>query len=306
MPTGLANPIWLLGLVLPALLAAWSLIRRPHIVVLPLDHSTVKSSVWLGRMVRMAALLPALLLAVAIVLLASPTRAGRPSAERVMTNIQFVLDLSGSMTESFGTGTRYDASIAALEKFTTHRRGDAFGLTVFGNEVLHWTPLTKDLDAIRTAAPFLRPEDMPAQFGGTEIGKALRAAFEQVRSRGAEGGMIVLVSDGISADLWGSAPQQIGSEFAAAGVVLYSIHIGGEQTPSPLFELVRPTGGQVFHAQDAGALAAVFADIDRLQPIRMRPTAPRPIDAFLLPAGLGLAVLGFYLLTLLGLRATPW
>jgi Ca-activated chloride channel family protein len=305
IPTSFANPWWLLALIAPMLLAAWELLRRPHTLVLPLDHGRQRSGVWLERLLRAAALLQSLLLAVAIILLAGPQRLDRPTEERVLTNMEFVVDVSGSMNSRFGEGTRYDGSIAAIQGFTTHRRGDAFGLTIFGNEVLHWTPLTKDLEAIRAAAPFLKPENMPPQFGGTEIGKAVRAALKRVRERG-EGGMMVLISDGQSADLHGDTARRIGGELAASQVVLYAIHVGDERVPKDLYDLTRPGGGQVFAARNPAALEAIFSHIDRLQPVRLRPTTPRPIESWTLPAIVGLAVLGLYQVSALGLRYTPW
>jgi Ca-activated chloride channel family protein len=293
-------------LVLPGALAAWEMIRRRHTLVLPLDHGQQASGVWLARWLRLAGLLPALLLTVAIVLLAGPMRPAKPAAERVLTNIEFVVDVSGSMSSPFGEGTRFDASLVAIEAFTTHRQGDAFGLTIFGNEVLHWTPLTKDLAAIRTAAPFVRPGQMPSQFGGTEIGKALRATLRQVRERGQSDGLLVLISDGESADLGGGEAQQVGSELAAAGIVLYAIHVGDDSVPADLYALTRPSGGQVFAAKQPAALDAIFSRIDSLQPVRVRPTAPRQIDCFALPAIAGLTLLGLYQTCLFGLRYTPW
>lgn len=305
IPTSFSNPVWLYALVVPVLLAAWELTRRPHTLVLPLDHGRRQSGLWLGRLLRCAALLPALLLSVAVVLLAGPQRPDRPGEERVLTNMEFVMDVSGSMGSQFGEGTRYDGSISAIQAFTTHRQGDAFGLTIFGNEVLHWTPLTKDLNAIRAATPFLSPDNMPSQFGGTEIGKAVRASLLRMRQRG-QGGIMVLLSDGESADLDGDVPRRIGGELAAAGIVLYAVHIGDEQVPRDLYELTRPSGGQVFAARNPAALDAIFAHIDRLQPARLRPTAPRPIEACGLPALIGLVLLGLHQLAAFGLRYTPW
>jgi Ca-activated chloride channel family protein len=306
IPTSFANPGWLFALLLPALLVVWEMVRQPHRLVLPFDHGEQAQGVWLRRLLRGTAVLPALLLSVSIVLLARPRCPDRPTEERVLTNIEFVMDVSGSMREQFGNGTRFDGSIASIQAFTTHRRGDAFGLTIFGNEVLHWTPLTKDLDAIRTATPFLRPEHMPSQFRGTEIGKALRECLRQIRGRGQSDGLIVLISDGESADLGAGTARQVGSELAAAGVVLYAIHVGGESAPADLYELTRPNGGLVFAAENPASLQAVFSHIDRLQPVKLTPAAPQQIDAFGLPVLVGFVFMGLYQFSLFGLRYTPW
>lgn len=306
IPTGFAHSEWLYALVLPAALAVWEWTRRRPGLVLPFDHGSQTSGAWLGRLLRAAATLPALLLAVAIVLAARPIRPDQPTAERVLTNIEFVIDVSGSMSSEFGEATRFDASLEAIRAFTSHRRGDAFGLTIFGNEVLHWTPLTKDLAAIGSSAPFVRPDDMPPQFGGTEIGKALRATLAQVRRRGQSDSLLVLVSDGESADLGGGEANRVGSELAAAGVVLYAIHVGDEGVPSDLYDLTGPNGGQVFAASEPSALPAIFGHIDRLQPVRLQPKASRSIDACRLPALAGAGLLALFALASLGWRYTPW
>src|SRR5207248_3209631 len=107
---------------------------------------------------EVAASLPAVLLAVALVLLAGPQRPGKPGTKRKLTNIEICLDISGSMTAKFGEGSRYDAAMKSVEEFVDYCKGDAVGLTFFGNSVLHWVPLTADPSAIKCAPPFMRPE----------------------------------------------------------------------------------------------------------------------------------------------------
>jgi len=196
--------------------------------------------------------------------------------------------------------------MAALAEFTNRRKGDAFGLTIFGNEVLRWTPLTKDLAAMASATPFLRPELLPSHFNGTEIGKALRYCRQTLPDRGKGDRMIVLLTDGISADLGPAVSRQIGAELAEEQIVLYVIHIGDEAMPSDMYELARPTGGQVFAAATPDALATVFDHIDHMQPAKMKPGAPQPVDFFGPFALAGLAALALYQGSLFGLRYTPW
>ena len=57
---------------------------------------------------------------------------------------------------------RFDAAVEAARQFCEFRKGDAFGLTIFGSEYLHWFPPTKELSAIRNALPFVRPANLPA------------------------------------------------------------------------------------------------------------------------------------------------
>jgi hypothetical protein len=103
---------------------------------------------------------------VSILILAGPQRLAKPEDERVLTNIEVVLDVSGSMMAPFGDGTRADKAFEAIVGFTSFRKGDAFGLTIFGTEVVHWVPLTKDLTALAGRAVLRRKCH---RMGGTRI-----------------------------------------------------------------------------------------------------------------------------------------
>ena len=300
------HPEFLLLLAIPLLIGVWELTRRYPRVALPFDYGQQRSGRWLGHLASFAGLLPAVLLAVAILIFSRPLRTAEPKQERQLTNIEFVLDVSGSMTSPFGAGSQYDAAMAAIEQFTGRRRGDAFGLTIFGNEVLRWTPLTTDLSAIRNATPFLRPESLPEHFGGTEIGKALTFCGTELPERGEGDRLIILLSDGESADLGSLRSRQIGGQLAEDRIVLYAIHIGDGPPPGDLYELVRPTGGQVFAANNPESLATVFGHIDQMQPVKLKPAASQQVDAFGPFAWAGLAVLGLLQAALFGVRYTPW
>jgi Ca-activated chloride channel family protein len=300
-----AHPWRLWLLVLPVALALWEIRRRGPHVALPLDHSDVRHSRWLARLVGAANLLPALLLAIAMLIVAGPTVAGRPKEVRSLTNIEFLLDVSGSMGTPFGSGSRYDAAMQAISDFTHHRKGDAFGLTIFGNEVLRWTPLTKDLSAVDHATPFLRPELLPGQFNGTEIGKAVLYCADNLQKRGDGDKLIVLLTDGDSPDINGGRGRAIGQKLAANNIVLYAIKIG-EESPAGLLELAPPTGGQMFSVGSPEAIDHVFAHIDQMQPVKLKPAASERVDFFVPFALAGLAVTGGIGIALCGLRYTPW
>lgn len=306
MSFALPHVLWLL--LLPAALLAWELRRHGHPVRIPLDGAPGPGRALrlLGRLVRTANLLPAAVLALAIVLLAGPQRAGGQAQVRELTNIEICLDLSGSMTAPFGEGSRYDAAMRAVDAFCRQRTGDAFGLTVFGNEVLRWTPLTTDLDAIAQSTPWLRPERMPRQFGGTQIAKALDACLATVSARPDGDRMVVLISDGQSGDFSAGRAEGVAQAYAAAGVAMYMVFVGDGTPDDGVRMIAAASGGQVFPVDDETALAACFARIDGLRPARIRPVAAPPEDLrppFALLAAVLVAIHG---LCLLGLRWTPW
>lgn len=293
-------------LALPVALVVWEWQRRGRPLVLPLDHSQARPRAWLRRSVNVGNFLAPALLAVALLLLAGPQRLAVSAAARVLTNIQFVLDVSGSMTSPFGDGTRADKAIQALIDFTSYRKGDAFGLTLFGTDVLHWMPVTKDLSALKLSAPFLRPEKMPPYMGGTMIGLALRSVEKVLNQRPEGDRMVVLISDGESADLGGGVAQEIGEELARDHIVVFYVHVAEGSPQEETFTLASLTGGQVFAAGDPAALQEVFRRIDEMKPARLQPSAPEPVDFFRPFALAGLTLLGLKIISLFGLRYSPW
>ena len=300
-----AYPAVLTLLALPVLLMVWEWRRRGTVVALPFDHANARRGRWLECTVKTANLLAPMLLAVSIILLAGPQRPLSQGTQRVLTNIELVLDVSGSMTAQYGDGRRADKAVEALQEFVNHRKGDAFGVTLFGTEVLHWVPLTKDLDALKHSAPFMKPEAMPPYMGGTRIGLALRSVHKILADRPKGDKMIVLISDGSSGDLRGQS-HKISSDLNGDDIVLYYIHVANGQPQQEVYDIASRTGGEAFVAGDPAALQAVFEKIDAMQPAKFKPETPIPADNFRPFALAGLSMLALQLLTLFGIRFTPW
>lgn len=301
------HPFALLLLAIPLLLGLREGASRRAGLLLPFDHAPLRRRRLLFGLLLGAQLLPYLLLAVVVLLLAGPRQLASSRVQREVTNIEICLDVSGSMGWSMGRGrTRYEGAMEAISGFTRARRGDACGLTIFGGEVVKWTPLTKDLDAIRLATPFLDPKKMPRHMNATRIGAALEHCLATLSLREQGDRLIVLISDGESQDLGGGNARRVGEDLAAAEVTLYAIHIGEDSPPAQLYEVVRPTAGQVFAANDASALGQIFAHIDAMEPARLEPSGAEPLPherPFVLA---GLALLALHLACALGLRYTPW
>jgi Ca-activated chloride channel family protein len=301
-----AHPYVLLLLAVPAALVARLWRSRGTTLVVPFDHGRPGSGWGWRRLLNLAETIPLLLLAAAVVLAAGPQRYGEPKQKRSLTNIEFCLDVSGSMMIPCGEGTRYDAALAAADEFLGYRKGDAFGLTFFGSSVLHWVPLTTDVSAVRCAPPFMRPEKLPPWFGGTEIGKALRAAKKTLEAREAGDRMVILITDGMSADLGGGADGEIGRELKAAGIAVFAILIGEQGVPSEIGVITSMTDGESFTAEDPAALGAVFRRIDGMKQAKLESTLGDTLDDFRPWCLMGLVLLGLNSLAAFGLRFTPW
>lgn len=311
-----ANWQVLIGLFLPLSLLVWIWLRdrlpglgygSDRRLALPQDHGTSGTGKGWDFLIKCLASAAPLVLALAIILLAGPRHLGVPKAERELTNIEFCLDLSGSMMGQFGAGTRYDAAMQAINDFVDSRPGDAFGLTVFGDNAEHWIPLTTDPSAFRCAVPFLNPRRLPQGYGGgTMIGKGLKKCQSTLITRQTGDRMIVLVSDGASFDLGSGQEEEIGRSLREDNIVVYSIHIGGGTTPPEVAAITNITGGESFSPQDTQSLNSVFRRIDKMEVAKMKRTYAEVLDWFEPFSLAGLGCLGLCLISMLGLRYTPW
>ena len=301
-----AYPFVLAALVVPVLLIYRVWKRNDRRVVLPFDHGRQRSGRGWKALLDLAESVPAILLGIVIVILAGPQRRGEPKSERVLTNIEFCVDVSGSMTAPFGEGTRYDTSMKAIDEFLEARQGDAFGLMFFGNTTLDWVPLTSDVSAIRFAPPFMKPEVAPPWMGGTMVGLALREARKILVERQDGDRMIVLVSDGYSFDLTDGNDETIARELKADGIVVYTIHVAEGEPPPEMGTIANITGGEVFVAGDPSGLDNVFKRIDAMKQAKLKKTVAETLDNFPPFAIAGLSALSVLGAALVGLRYTPW
>ncbi len=297
----------LLALFLPLAVAIWIWRRREARIVLPQDHGRQRRGRGWAGLINVMQTMPTLLLAVAVLLLAGPRQLDVPQEQRVMTNIEFCLDLSGSMNAQFGEGTRYDAAMEAISQFVDYREADAFGLTLFANIAVGWIPLTQEPSAFKSAAPFIRPEIMQQSIGGgTMIGVALRQCMKHLIERDEGDRMILLVSDGASADLRDGEDEVLARELRDHNIVVYGVHIGGGQMPANVASICTITGGSSFSAGDEIGLRNVFQRIDQMQAVQMERTIADMHDWFWPFCIAGLGALGLIVLSSFGLRYTPW
>ena len=305
-----SHPLVLLALMLPVLLVVWEIRRRGLRVRLPIDHAGVARARWTPRVLLAAGLLPAVVLVAVVLAMAGPKRLGKPGQERVLTNIELCLDVSGSMSSPMSSApdgaSRYATAMKAIDHFTRKREGDAMGLSIFGGDVVRWVPLTRDVAAIRNAAPFLDPDTLPSALLSTRVGHALRFCNDVLTQQPEGDRLVVLLTDGFSSDLEGGAGARIGMELAANGIVVHAIHVGDGAPPGQLSEVVSPTGGNVFSATSMGSLTSIFDHIDRMHKVRIQPTQREPIDFFGPFCWLALGALGMHTLCQFGLRYAPW
>ena len=152
----------------------------------------------------------------------------------------------------------------------------------------------------------MHPRSNPPWFGGTQIGKALLACKKVLTAREEGDRMIVLVSDGFSADLGGGRDEEIAQELRRAGIVVYGVHVANTEVPGPMTNIATMTGGEVYAPGDTEGLAAVFKHIDSMRVTKLEKIQSETLDHAEPWCLAGLAVGALFLLLSLGVRSTPW
>jgi len=308
---------------------AWTLLPLPLLLrwLLP-PRRSARAALrvpWDDRLVALAGtdgggrggrwLLPALAWLLLCAALARPQELGPAQAPpRQARQLLLAVDLSGSMSEEdmrLGNAVvdRLTAAKAVISDFLERRAGDRVGLLVFGQRAYMLTPMTLDLATVRQQL-----RDSVAGLAGREtaLGDAIGLGVKRLREQPEGQRVLVLLTDGVNTA--GALEPLKAAELAREERVrVYTIAFGGEgsvfsffgvpvQAPGQgeavdedtLGQIAAITGGRFFRARDTAELAGIYAELDRLEPVRVEAEPVRPrIEryAWLLGAALGLALL---------------
>ena len=132
---------------------------------------------------------------VAAIALAGPSwQQNQTVAYRASSAWVFVLDLSASMAATDITPDRVTRARYALDDLLGAARDARVALLVFSDDAYTVTPLTQDINTVRTLLPPLSPAIMPAQ--GDHLAPALVQAGRMLKQSGAKDQRIILLTDG--------------------------------------------------------------------------------------------------------------
>ena len=233
--------------------------------------------------------------------------------ELPMRDLLLAVDLSGSMaaedfTDTDGNRTdRLTAVKEVLDDFLAERDGDRVGLVLFGSVAFVQAPFTADLEVVSELLDEAQVRMLgPRTMLGDAIGLGINL-FE--RSEVDERVMIVLTDGNDTGSL--IPPDRAAGIAADQGVTIHTVAIGdpsavGEQSldEATLRAVANVTGGGFYRAGDRAEMAAIYAELDALNPRQVETVSFRPRrELFAWP--LGSAIL--LALTALGigtLRAT--
>ncbi len=288
-----AQPWWLLGLIVPALLA----LRRGRIGGAPaIVYSSIDVLQKLGkpraeRAGKWSNALLSLALAAGIFALARPQLSNSfTQVQASGIDIMIALDVSASMlTEDFfingKRSNRLDAIKEITQRFIEARPNDRVGMLAFAGRPYVVSPptldhgwLTQNLDRVVIG----RVED------GTAIGSAIVSACNRLKNRQAKSRVIVLLSDGEN-NAGRVSPDTAAEAALALGFKVYTIGVGTDGiAPVPvrrnpltgeieyeerqveydektLREVARIAQGQFFRADSSDKLQSIYTTIDKLE-----------------------------------------
>ncbi|GEM_PF-1521491 len=172
--------------------------------------------------------------------------------ETTFMDIAFVLDSSGSMTSSDGSGYR---RIAAKSFVDALLEGDRAAVIDFDSTASLTQELIQDFNKVKTAI------DGIDSYGGTDIGAGVRIANEELIKKGSEDRIKVQI---VLTDGQGSYDNSLTEQAKNNGIVIYTIGLGTGVNSSLLTSIAQETGGMYFPVSSAEQLPNVFSRISEI------------------------------------------
>lgn len=186
-----------------------------------------------------------------------------------------------------------------VDDFIARRKGDRVGLILFSSRAYVQAPLTFDRNVVRE---LLATATIGMTGQETAIGDAIALAVKVLRTRPQDERVLVLLTDG--ANNSGLLDPADAAELARQEhVKIYTVGVGadgllvGQRIVNPsadldeaaLQKIAETTGGRYFRARDRAGLAAVYEDIQRMEPTAGDPLFLTPtVSLFQWPLGVAL------------------
>lgn len=181
---------------------------------------------------------------------------------------------------------RLQAARLLAGEFIGRRRGDRIGLLVFGAQAYLHTPLTFDVQAVRTALAATEPGLAGRE---TALGDAIALATKHLRALPDSQRVLVLLTDG--ANTAGTlAPDRATWLAQRENVRIHVVGIGAATADddAALRRISAQTGGMYQRATDSKAIARFLDEIDRLEPLAAVEMAPAMRELYVWPLTLAL------------------
>lgn len=300
----LAQPAWLL--LIPLLLAAlWFFARsrsgendagssrmllvHPDLSLLPDDRNTMPVSAHWHLALNGSALL------LLVLALAQPQRIGELIPENPQgREIVMLIDTSRTMSiDDFELDGQRVERLAVLKgvvsRFVEARRGDRFGVIVFGSTAATLVPPSFDRDLV---SGMIRQVQVGIAGDNTAIGDALGLALKQLRERQALRPALLLFSDNAESNAGDLTPTEAVELAKRMGVAIYTVQVGSDlfaagrasartnQAPAEpdMQKIAALTGGRYYRADSSGSLQQVVEDIGKLEQTISKPSTRHIVE----------------------------
>ncbi|SQD78132.1 vWA domain-containing protein [Moritella yayanosii] len=244
-----------------------------------------------------------------VIAAARPMWIGEPqSIPQQGREMMLAVDLSGSMQiEDMQINNRMVDRLSLVKTvvadFIQQRKGDRVGLIFFADNAYLQAPLTFDL---KTVSGYMEQAVLGLVGEQTAIGEGIGLALKRFDAADNPQKVLILLTDGQNNA--GEVTPLDAAKFAKQqGVKIYTIGVGadayykrtlfGNQKVDPsrdldeatLKTIAAQTGGQYFRARDASSLAAIYAELDKLEPVEQDQQQFRPqTDLFHWPLAIAL------------------
>ncbi|MBK5963546.1 VWA domain-containing protein [Thiocystis minor] len=194
-----------------------------------------------------------------------------------------------------------------MGRFIDTRAGDRVGLVLFGSQAFVLAPLSLDRHAVR----LLLDGVIPGIAGpATALGDAIALGVKKLRDRPEGSRVMIVIADGDN-NAGGFAPKEAAQLARLAGVRIYVIGVGSQQTSIPILEdgavrfrddltmdeatlqqIADLTGGGYFRATNTRALEEISERIGQLEKTEAEArTAYLPRPLYRWPLGVALLAL---------------
>lgn len=183
------------------------------------------------------------------------------------------LDASGSMGQrGYDVKDRFtnkfDSNIALAKVFIQHRYDDNMGVVIFGTFAYTASPLTYDLASL---SYLLEMTNVGLAGESTAIGDAIMQSIHTLSYGEAKNKAIILLTDGYH-NAGETSPKTAVAKAKEKGIKIYTIGLGkkSDYDASLLETIAKESGGKTYAANSAEALAAVYKEINTLEPSAIR------------------------------------
>jgi Ca-activated chloride channel family protein len=300
----LAHPAWLL--LLPLLLALlWRAARKstdasdlggsqmlllhPDLSLLAEDKNAAPVST------RWLLLLNGSALLLLVLALAQPQRIGELIPQKPEgRDIVMLIDTSKTMSiDDFELNGQRVERLAVLKgvvsRFVAARRGDRFGVIVFGTTAATIVPPSFDRDLV---TGMIGQVQVGIAGDNTAMGDAIGLALKQVRERQALRPALILFSDNTDNNAGDLSPTEAVELARRMGVAIYTVQIGSDlfaegrvavpqnaiSTEPDMQKIAALTGGRYYRADNSASLQQVVDDIGKLEQTITRPSTRRRVE----------------------------